>query len=75
MVKSGFLMMQESVYVKLTQNSSAAQSIVDNIRKNIPSEGLVQAIRVTEKQYTGMDFLLGEHSKEVLDTSDKLVVL
>ena len=34
LVKSGFMMVQESVYCKLAQNSAAANAIVENIRKN-----------------------------------------
>ena len=32
LVKSGFMMVQESVYCKLAQNSSMADIIVDNIK-------------------------------------------
>ena len=34
LVKDGFLMMQESVYCRLAQNSTMADAIVENIRKN-----------------------------------------
>ena len=34
LIKTGFLMMQESVYCKLAQNSTMADAIVENIRKN-----------------------------------------
>ena len=33
LIKSGFIMMQESVYTKLAPNSSVASAIVDNVRK------------------------------------------
>ena len=49
-MKSGFMMTQELVYCKLAQNSSVADAIVDNIKKNKPLEGLVQVLRVTEKE-------------------------
>ena len=38
LIRSGFLMLQESVYCKLAPNSVAADSIIDNIRKNKPPE-------------------------------------
>ena len=60
LIKSGFMMVQESVYCKLAQNSSVADIMVDNIKKNKPPEGLVQVLRVTEKQYNKMDFIVGE---------------
>lgn len=75
LIKSGFLMMQESVYCKLVQNSSVADSIIDNVRKNSPEKGLVQAIRITEKQYMKMDFIVGESKSEILDSDERLVFL
>lgn len=34
LITNGYLMMQESVYCKLAQNSAMADSLVDNLRKN-----------------------------------------
>lgn len=75
LVKNGFLMMQESVYCKLAQNSSVGETIIENIRKNRPSEGLVQVLKVTEKQYGKMEYIVGESSNEVLNTDQRLVIL
>ncbi len=75
LVKNGFLMMQESVYCKLAQNSSVGETIIENIRKNRPSEGLVQVLKVTEKQYGKMEYIVGEFSNEVLNTDQRLVIL
>lgn len=33
LIKSGFLMMQESVYCKLAQNATAADLIINSIKK------------------------------------------
>ena len=38
LLKSGFLMLQESVYCKLALNGTAVNGIVDNINKNSPPE-------------------------------------
>ena len=75
LVKSGFMMVQESVYCKLAQNSSMADIIVDNIKKNRPHEGLVQVLRVTEKQYSKMDCIVGEKTGDILTTVERLVIL
>ena len=75
LIKSGFMMIQESVYCKLAQNSSMADIMVENIKKNKPSEGLVQVLRVTEKQYNKMDFIVGENTGDVLSTDERLVIL
>ena len=49
LIKSGFLMMQESIYCKLAQNQTAADWIVDNIKRNKPPKGIVQVMKITEK--------------------------
>ncbi len=75
LVKSGFLMMQESVYCKLAQNGTVADGLVETVRKNKPSEGLVQVLRVTEKQYSKMEFIVGQNNTCVLDSDERLVIL
>lgn len=75
LLKSGFIMMQESVYCKLVQNDVAASTVVGGIRGHKPSKGIVQCIRVTEKQYSRMEFIVGERHTDVLDSTDKLIVL
>ncbi|MFR3205704.1 MAG: CRISPR-associated endonuclease Cas2 [Oscillospiraceae bacterium] len=75
LIKSGFMMVQESVYCKLAQNSSVADAVVENIKKNKPHEGVVQVLRVTEKQYNKMDFIVGERTGDVLTSDERLVIL
>lgn len=75
LIKSGFLMLQESVYCKLALNGAAADSIVDNVKKNKPPEGLVQVLRVTEKQYNKMDYIVGKRSDCIIDSDERLIIL
>ena len=75
LIKSGFMMMQESVYCKLTTNANTADSLIENIRKNKPSDGLVQVLKITEKQYSGIDFIVGSKKSEILDTDERIVIL
>ena len=75
LIKSGFLMMQESVYCKLAVNSAAADALAENVRKHRPDNGLVQLLKVTEKQYAKMEYIVGEGETEVLDSADRLVIL
>ena len=75
LLKSGFLMLQESVYCKLALNGTAVNGIVDNVHKNSPPEWLVQLLTVTEKQYSKMDFIVGEIKSEVLNSDERLVIL
>ena len=75
LIKSGFMMLQESVYCKLLQNSTAAEAVVDNIRKNKPDSGLVQVLQVTEKQYSKMEYVVGVKKSDIVDSDERLIVL
>ena len=74
--KSGYLMMQESVYVKLAINGKVADGLIARLRENRPPEGLVQALKITEKQYATISCITGRSAGHVeLDDMEELVVL
>lgn len=68
-------MMQESVYCRLAQNFTMADAIVENIRKNKPADGLVQVLKITEKQFGKMEFIVGTKKSEILDTDERVVII
>lgn len=75
LIKSGFLMLQESVYCKLALNMTAASTIMETVRANKPPKGLIQMLAVTEKQFSRMEYVLGEHHSEFIDSDERLVIL
>lgn len=75
LITSGYLMMQESVYVKLCLNNSVVESALKNLKKNKPRQGLVQALTITERQFASIEYLVGEKKTEYLDTDERLVFL
>lgn len=75
LVKEGFLMLQESVYCKLALNATAAQTVMESVRRIKPPAGLVQMLMITEKQYSRMEFVVGEFRTEVVDTDERVVIL
>lgn len=75
LIFDGFIMMQESVYTKIVLNPVAAGIAVKHIKCMKPEEGLIQVLTVTERQYAGMELILGEKKKEVIDSHDRLVIL
>lgn len=75
LIKSGFLMMQESVYTKMALNKTVADAVVDGVKKNKPAQGLVQMMTVTEKQFNRMEYVCGEFSGDVLCTDERLVII
>lgn len=75
LLKNGFVMQQESVYSKLALNTTVAQRIAENVRKNKPEEGLVQMLTITEKQYSRMEILVGEIGGDVLQSDERMIIL
>ena len=75
LIKNRFLMMQESVYRKLTLNKTVADAVFDNVKKNKPLRGLVQMMAVTERQFSRMEFVCGELKNGVLCTDERLVII
>ena len=75
LLKSGFFMMQESVYSKIILNNTAANVIKETVRKLKTGKGLIQMLTVTERQFENMEFVLGKKQSTVVDTAERLVVL
>lgn len=75
LIDEGFLMIQESVYVRVTTNRNSAELLEKRIKGITPADGLVQSLIITEKQYIMMNFLAGEPIQDVRNTDDKLVVI
>ena len=68
-------MMQESVYSKLTLNNSIANSTKDKIYKNKPPKGIIQMLTITEKQFSSIEYVIGEKTTNILDNTERMVVL
>ena len=75
LIKSGFLMEQESVYSKLLVNGAAVDALANVVRSNAPHRGVVQFMRVTEKQYAKMEYIVGMRKNDVLDSDERLIIL
>lgn len=75
LISNGFMMLQESVYCKIELNAVSMQSTVNSIRLNKPPDGLVQVLKITEKQFAKMEFIVGNDNYDVINSDAKLVVL
>lgn len=75
LIKNGFLMMQESVYCKLAQNQAAADYIISNIKKNKPDSGTVQVMKITEKQFSRMETIVGHVNSDIVDSDERLLII
>lgn len=75
LINLGFLMMQYSVYVRVCVTRQSAIFLENMVRKYLPTEGVVQSLMVTEKQYNDMHFLVGKPIEDVRNSSDRTVIL
>ena len=76
LIKEGFLMLQKSVYAKLVTNDGAAGAAIMRLRKHRPPEGLIQILKVTEKQFATMEYITGNREAyDEVDTMEEFVVL
>lgn len=75
LINEGFIMMQESVYSKIVMNSQQANLLLERVRKKAPKKGLIQVLTITERQYSQIEYIIGEHNIKIIDSEDRLVVL
>ena len=75
LICSGFMMMQKSVYCKLTLNMTVANAVIDGIKSNRPIDGLVEVFTLTEKQFSKIEFITGTATSDVLASENRLVIL
>jgi CRISPR-associated protein Cas2 len=64
LIKNGYLMMQFSIYSKLFNNRDAVVNHVDILRRNVPSNGQIRIMMVTEKQYAKIEVIVGGKSNQ-----------
>ncbi|HHX68350.1 MAG TPA: CRISPR-associated endonuclease Cas2 [Gallicola sp.] len=75
LLSEGFIMMQESVYTKLTLTPTTMELLKNRVKKNVPTKGLVQMLVVTEKQFASIEYLVGNKNNEYIDSTSRLVIL
>lgn len=76
LIKNGYMMMQYSVYCRIFPNREAVVNHVQILRKNLPKEGQIRIMMVTEKQYARMEIIIGGKSKqEEIVTNDSFIKL
>ncbi|GAB2025883.1 CRISPR-associated endonuclease Cas2 [Lactovum odontotermitis] len=75
LISDGWLMLQFSVYSKLSLNNTQATSSKNRVMKNKPKTGNVVILKVTEKQFASMDYILGEAKQSVANSDARVVFL
>lgn len=73
LTKNGFMMLQESVYSKLSLSIQNADTTLKEIKQKLPSNGNIMILTVTEKQFSNMQILLGEMKTDVINTDERII--
>lgn len=71
----GFILFQESVYVKLSINEAAVKRMREQIARHLPPRGLVSLLTVTEKQFASIENMLGTFVTDVVNDDKRVVDL
>ena len=75
LIKNGYIMLQKSVYSKLAINNVTSESEKNKIKDNLPDEGIISLLEITENQFSRMEYLIGESPNEVIDSTDRIIEL
>lgn len=75
LIKNGFFMLQESVYCRMVLNDGVGKSVISILKRNKPPCGCVQILSVTEKQFSKMEYITGKSNTDVIDSSERLIIL
>ena len=75
LIANGFFMLQESVYCRMVINEAMAKSIVAKIEEFKPPAGMICCMSITEKQFSGISFIVGEIKSDVVTTDKSLVII
>lgn len=60
LIKDGYYMVQFSVYARVCNGNDAVKKHQQRIRRNLPDNGSVRLLTITEKQYQDIQILVGE---------------
>ncbi len=63
LLRDGFTMMQFSVYIRHCASRESADVHIHRIQKNIPPDGEIRILTITDKQYERMRVFWGKRRK------------
>lgn len=75
LIGDGYDMLQFSVYGRILNGRDAEQKHLQRLKLHLPPAGSVRSMVVTEKQYAGMELLVGKPRKQEKSvTADQLLL-
>lgn len=74
LLDDGYIMMQYSVYSRICKNNDDIHKHINRLKLNIPNNGNIRLIQVTEKQYNNMIMFCGKRKDEENISIENLLV-
>lgn len=62
LIKDGYYMIQFSVYARVCNGNDMVELHKNRLRLNIPEDGSIRVLVITERQYENVEILLGKKS-------------
>lgn len=73
LLQDGYTMLQFSVYTRICNGDDGVSKHMRRLKEHIPPvNGAIRAIKITEKQFEGMDILLGTTTNEEKISPNKI---
>ena len=64
LIQDGYDMIQWSVYGRIVNGSDDMKTHMKRLKQNLPPEGSVRCLKISEKQFAQMAFLVGVPKKQ-----------
>ena len=75
LLKDGYHMLQYSVYARVCNGTDAVEKHRKRMKENLPDNGSVRLLVITEKQYESISILVGNLAKEeILQKPEQLTL-
>lgn len=74
LLNDGYIMMQFSVYSRICKNNDDMHKHINRLRLNIPTQGNIRMLQITENQYNNMLMLCGDKKTEENISIENLLV-
>lgn len=76
LILEGFVMLQYSVYIRTCPNRQYSERLQKRLAKNLPANGNIRLLEITEKQYEDMKILVATKSlNEKIANDERFVVI
>ena len=74
LLNDGYIMIQFSIYSRICKNNDDLNKHINRIKANIPTNGNIRLLQVTENQYSNMIMFCGEKKKEEDISIDNMLI-